>query len=58
MAGPAIGAAVFVLWIGLNRLMGTPVTAGIPPALAASSAGAGHVDHVSCAGRYNHRPDR
>jgi len=36
--GPAIGAAVFVLWIGLDRVMGAPVTTGMPPALAASSA--------------------
>ncbi len=38
--GPAIGAAVFVLWIGLDRVMGAPVTTGMPPALAASSAAA------------------
>ena len=38
--GPAIGAAVFVLWIGLDRLMGAPVATGMPAALAASSPAA------------------
>jgi len=38
--GPAIGAAVFVLWIGLDRLMGGQSANGMPSALAASSPAA------------------
>ena len=38
--GPAIGAGVFVLWIGLDRLMGGPVATAMPAALSASSAAA------------------
>lgn len=35
--GPAIGAGVFLLWIGLDRLMGASGETGMPAALAASS---------------------
>jgi len=38
--GPAIGVAVFVLWIGLDRLMGGQSANGMPSALAASSPAA------------------
>jgi len=38
--GPAIGAAVFLLWIGLDRLMGTSATSAVPGALAESSPAA------------------
>ena len=38
--GPAIGAGVFILWIGLDRLMGGPVATAMPDALGASSAAA------------------
>jgi len=39
-SGPAIGAAVFVLWIGLDRLMGGAEPTGMPSALAAFSPAA------------------
>jgi exosortase E/protease (VPEID-CTERM system) len=38
--GPGIGAAVFLLWIGLDRLMGARVATAMPLALGASSAAA------------------
>ena len=38
--GPAIGVAVFLIWIGLDRLMSVPVATAMPKALAASSTGA------------------
>jgi exosortase E/protease (VPEID-CTERM system) len=39
-SGPAIGAAVFVLWIGLDRLMGGVEPTGMPSALATFSPAA------------------
>ena len=36
--GPAIGAAVFLLWIGIDRMMGASAGSGIPDALRVSSA--------------------
>ena len=36
--GPTIGVGVFLLWIGLDRLMGAPVATAMPAALGASSA--------------------
>ena len=38
--GPAIGAAVFLIWIGLDRLTGGPIASAMPTALSASSAAA------------------
>jgi exosortase E/protease (VPEID-CTERM system) len=38
--GPSIGAAVFLLWIGIDRMMGNPVATAMPAALASSSAAA------------------
>jgi exosortase E/protease (VPEID-CTERM system) len=38
--GPAMGAAVFLIWIGLDRLMSAPVATAMPGALGASSAAA------------------
>jgi exosortase E/protease (VPEID-CTERM system) len=36
--GPAIGVGVFVIWIGLDRLMGAPAAMAMPAVLGASSA--------------------
>jgi exosortase E/protease (VPEID-CTERM system) len=38
--GPAIGAAVFLIWIGFDRLTSVPVATAMPGALGASSAAA------------------
>jgi len=38
--GPAVGVGVFVLWIGVDRLMGGQGANAMPPALSASSGGA------------------
>jgi len=38
--GPAIGVAVFLLWIGLDRLTGISVATAMPGALSASSVAA------------------
>jgi exosortase E/protease (VPEID-CTERM system) len=38
--GPAIGVAVFLLWIGLDHLISVPVATAMPGALGASSAAA------------------
>jgi exosortase E/protease (VPEID-CTERM system) len=38
--GPAIGAAVFLIWIGLDRLTGISVATAMPGELGASSAAA------------------
>jgi len=36
--GPAMGAAVFLIWIGLDRLTDGPIASAMPTALTASSA--------------------
>ena len=38
--GPAIGAAVFLIWIGLDRLVSVPMATAMPGPLSASSAAA------------------
>jgi exosortase E/protease (VPEID-CTERM system) len=38
--GPAMGAAVFLIWIGLDRLIGGPIASSMPTALSASSTAA------------------
>lgn len=38
--GPAIGAGVFVLWIAIDRLIGSPAANTMPAALGAASASA------------------
>lgn len=38
--GPAIGAAVFLAWIGLDRVLSVPAATAMPGALVASSAAA------------------
>ena len=38
--GPAIGAGVFIVWVGLDRLWSAPVVTAMPGVLSASSAAA------------------